>query len=256
MIAAAIFWTRADGFSVSGVFTSLSIVALVATPIASLMGTVPTFMSSLACFERTQKFLLRDEQEDGRLTLDSRQGEGKTSTGSAATATSPASSEAEKQEDVTVSSSAAMVVLERASATLRGKDDPILRDITATLTKSSNMIVVGPVGSGKSTLLKAVLGEIPISSGVICVQEGRSISYCDQTPWLRNVSVRENIVAHGAFDGAWYSSVLHACALNQDISQFPDGDSTLVGSGGITLSGGQKQRVVSNCPEPERLIPV
>lgn len=106
-------------------------------------------------------------------------------------------------------------------------------------------MLAGAVGCGKSSLLRGLLGEIPVSSGTIRIESlGSSIAYCDQTAWLRNISVRDNIVGQEHFDERWYASVCHACALNADISQFPLGDKSLVGSGGITLSGGQRQRVV------------
>lgn len=41
----------------------------------------------------------------------------------------------------------------------------------------------------------------------------------------------------------WYTAVIRACALEQDILDFPKGHSTLVGNAGISLSGGQKQRL-------------
>lgn len=40
-----------------------------------------------------------------------------------------------------------------------------------------------------------------------------------------------------------YNSVIEACALIQDLAQYPDGDRTEIGEKGITLSGGQKARV-------------
>jgi hypothetical protein len=68
VVIAAVFWTRASpgGFTVSEAFVALSVVALV-SPVANFMGSYPTFVSPLACFERIQKILLSDEQEDERL---------------------------------------------------------------------------------------------------------------------------------------------------------------------------------------------
>lgn len=44
-------------------------------------------------------------------------------------------------------------------------------------------------------------------------------------------------------DHARYQAALKACALDQDLTQFPFGDQTEIGERGINLSGGQKQRV-------------
>lgn len=72
-----------------------------------------------------------------------------------------------------------------------------------------------------------------------------SIAYCDQTPWLQNISIRDNITGQSPLDDKWLASVIRSCALDEDISMFPQGDLTIVGSGGVALSGGQKLRVVS-----------
>lgn len=40
-----------------------------------------------------------------------------------------------------------------------------------------------------------------------------------------------------------YRRVMVACSLVSDLSQFPDGDQTVIGERGINLSGGQKARV-------------
>jgi len=41
----------------------------------------------------------------------------------------------------------------------------------------------------------------------------------------------------------WYR--LEACCLVHDLDSLPNGDETLIESGGFNLSGGQRQRVVS-----------
>lgn len=104
-------------------------------------------------------------------------------------------------------------------------------------------IVAGPVGCGKSTFLKGLLGETPKISGHVYVPSSQ-IAYCDQTPWVINGSIRDNIIATTEFDDIWYQRVIHACALDIDIRRMPEGDQTVVGSKGVKLSGGQKQRLV------------
>lgn len=75
------------------------------------------------------------------------------------------------------------------------------------------------------------------------------MAYCAQTPWLVNESILKNICGLtelSLINEAWYDSVIHACALDEDIKLLPEGDRTIIGSRGLTLSGGQKQRLVSN----------
>lgn len=136
----------------------------------------------------------------------------------------------------------AIVINDASFAWLQGKV-AILHNISLKVAHGKLLMVVGPVGSGKSLLMKAMLGEVTILKG--CISLSDQIGYCDQTPWLRNTNVRQNIIAALPFDEAWYSTVLHACAIDKDIERFTDGDLHAVGSGGINLSGGQKQRIVS-----------
>ena len=100
------------------------------------------------------------------------------------------------------------------------------------------------VGSGKSTLIQALLGETITHKGFMSVVSPNSMAFCAQTPWLINKSIQQNILGTSPFDGAWYGEVVRACALVEDLSGYPSGDRTLVGSKGMTLSGGQKQRIV------------
>lgn len=102
---------------------------------------------------------------------------------------------------------------------------------------------MGPVGCGKSTLLKGLLGEVPYTRGSITMPS-RSIAFCDQTPWVVNGTVNDNITLFSSANEDYYQSVLAACSLHDDLGQLPNGDRSNVGSKGITLSGGQKQRVV------------
>lgn len=248
MITAAVFCTKSgtDAFSVSEAFTSLSIVALVVSPMANLIGSIPNFKASVACFDRIQAFLVLESHEDKRID-----------TSTTGETPSPSTSEsdhlvlAQRQEHSDIElplirkPHATRLVLEHANFTLKSQTEPVLQGITVSLPKSSCTMLAGPVGCGKSSLLRGILGEIRLSGGTVRVEDvGASIAYCDQTAWLRNISIRDNIIGPGQFDEKWYASVCHACALNADISQFPLGDKSLVGSGGITLSGGQKQRVV------------
>jgi hypothetical protein len=72
----------------------------------------------------------------------------------------------------------------------------------------------------------------------------------------KNETVQNNILGYNNFDSDLYKQVVHACDLQKDFSQFPNGDETLVGSKGISLSGGQKQRVVSLVIYSKKALPI
>lgn len=138
------------------------------------------------------------------------------------------------------------IIIEKLTASPSVDSDFVLCDISMRVEFGSLNMILGPVGAGKSILLKAILGEIPLISGSISVAASR-IAYCAQSPWLVNATIQENITCSDvgtAIDENWYRTVVHACALDQDLQQLPDSDRTIIGSRGVTLSGGQKQRVV------------
>lgn len=85
------------------------------------------------------------------------------------------------------------------------------------------------------------MGELKFSEGKVSLSG--TLSYCSQEPWVFASSVRQNITFGLAFDKARYAEVVRVCALNQDFSQFPDGDKTIVGDRGASLSGGQRARI-------------
>lgn len=105
----------------------------------------------------------------------------------------------------------------------------------------SLVMVVGKVGSGKSSLLNAMLGEMPLKSGSIAVNG--KISYVSQETWIRNSSLKDNVLFEEEFEEQRYANVLESSQLSLDLHALPDGDQTEIGERGINLSGGQKARV-------------
>lgn len=124
--------------------------------------------------------------------------------------------------------------------------EPILQDLNLRIKRGTLTAVVGPSGCGKTTLFEALLGELPCPLDSIQVDSAfdlrTGIAYCSQQPWLRNDTVRNNIIAGMPYNEAWYNTVIHACALEEIIQKLSEG---MAGSGGTSLSGGQKQRIVS-----------
>ena len=126
------------------------------------------------------------------------------------------------------------------------ESDPILLGVNLHIKRGTVTVLTGPSGSGKTTILEALLGDLPCPLHSVQPASGfdlhHSIAYCSQEPWLRNDTIRNNIVGDMPYGDAWYKTVLRACALDRDISKLNQG---MIGNGGTTLSGGQKQRIVS-----------
>ena len=120
-------------------------------------------------------------------------------------------------------------------------DEFILNDIQFTASPGSLTVITGPVGSGKSTLLSAIAGEVLDTSGTISCRG--SLVYVPQVSWVFSGTVRENILFGQPYDEHKYARTIEACALDEDMKQFPGGDQTIVGERGAVLSGGQQTRV-------------
>jgi len=99
------------------------------------------------------------------------------------------------------------------------------------------------VGVGKSSLLAALLGELDVTPPTAAPHLTGTVGYAAQAPWIRNATVRDNILYHQPYDAPRYAAVLAACALTADLAALPAGDGTEVGERGVTLSGGQAARV-------------
>ncbi|KAE9414262.1 hypothetical protein Angca_002537 [Angiostrongylus cantonensis] len=120
-------------------------------------------------------------------------------------------------------------------------EPPQLQGINLKVAKGQLMAIVGAVGVGKSSLLLGILGEMEKVCGYI----GRrgTFAYVPQQSWIRNTTLRDNIIMGKTFDRNFYERVIEACALDEDLKQLPNGDRTEIGEKGINLSGGQKARV-------------
>lgn len=112
-----------------------------------------------------------------------------------------------------------------------------LRNISTTVKPNSLVAVVGSVGSGKSSLLSAILGEMEsIGNSKVHVprndaDKGKDgyVSYCTQSPWVINDTLKGNILFGREFDQERYDKILSVCALLDDIAVLPAGDMTEIG---------------------------
>jgi ABC-type multidrug transport system fused ATPase/permease subunit len=63
------------------------------------------------------------------------------------------------------------------------------------------------------------------------------VAFVPQTAWLRNATIRDNIVFNEPYDRKRYEQVLYDCALIKDLATLEGGDLTEIGEKGINLSG-------------------
>jgi ABC-type bacteriocin/lantibiotic exporter with double-glycine peptidase domain len=206
--------------NVSTAFTTVAILALVTEPANMIMTIIPKAVATSANFERIQTYMLEPSRTDKRQVV-------------------PQPSDTLRTDVTEVAVDIDGVTIESPS-----KEEVLLRDIKLVLRRGSTTICSGAVGSGKSILAKAILGEIVPSEGTIAIASA-SMGFCDQQAWLPTGKVKQIICGFSTtIDKERYDAAIRACCLDHDLSTFPDGDNTIVGSRGINLSGGQRQRMV------------
>jgi ABC-type bacteriocin/lantibiotic exporter with double-glycine peptidase domain len=205
-------------------FTTLAIAALIVNPYTTAVSAFRKVHSAAACFDRIGAFLL-SKNSCGRKEV-------------------PISDDLPGEAAIQPDEDVAALMFDGAHVAPSAHSAPIFHNLNFSIRRSRITAILGPVGSGKTTLLRSMLGEAPARYGQVLRQAG-DVAYCGQQPWLRNASIRKNIVGRRSYDPVWYEVVLNACALNEDLQRLPLRDSYVVGTNGANLSGGQKHRVVS-----------
>lgn len=152
--------------------------------------------------------------------------------------------------------------------TYQEADTFILHNLDAHFPNGKLSIICGATGSGKTLMMLSLLGETVLLQGEsFCPRTAvvsdtleptvvippnitrkdwildHAVAYVSQTAWLRNASIRDNILFGLPFMAKRYRETLYACALDKDLNNLEDGDQTEVGEKGITLSGGQRARI-------------
>lgn len=243
----ALFWTKfTNGLEPDQMYTTLAFIALTLSPMHRLMVSYTLFASILGCFQRIEAYLLLDERRDERETIsdlvlrNSNKGrETEKTRHSSDLSVMPLD-----KPSIELQLPQPPVVFVDVSVAVRSESAPVLKNVNFSISRSEIALVLGHTGSGKTTLLRAILGEVHVTHGLVYVEQ-RQIAYCDQSPWLRNITIRDNIVGDCQYDQDWYETVLSACLLSKDMEQLPNGDQTSAGNNGTNLSGGQRQRIVS-----------
>lgn len=206
------------------IYTSVSYLLLMGVPLNNIFQSLPLLSAAVTCLRRIQKFLESETQEDFRIWSTKLRSD---------------------QEKLSIDQLSGLPAVSIKNGGFGWENEKmVLNDINVEIPRGTLTMVVGPIASGKSSLCKALLGEIPYSQGTITMTtQLPRVGYCDQTPFLSNGSIKDNIVGYSPFDAERYADIIDATMLNVDFETLPQADKTNVGSNGITLSGGQKQRV-------------
>lgn len=198
-------------------YTTLSLISLLAEPINGLISSIPLINAANASFNRIEQFLKSDARKDHRLPLQPQRIEITLQAGSATDGI-----ELQNIKHLGSVANSSLLVAQNASFAWSEGGVPAVRNLDLALKRYQICFVIGPVGCGKSTLLKGLLGETPSTQGFV-YSNSPDTAFIDQTSWIRNGTIQQNILGISPFEEPWYSDVVHACALESDIAVLPRG---------------------------------
>lgn len=130
----------------------------------------------------------------------------------------------------------------------------IFDDFSQTFMKGRKYAIIGESGSGKSTLLQLLLGLKQAKSGSIFINGCdlnainlksyyKRIAYIDQSIYLINGSIRENITLGKSISDQELAEVVEKTQLSSFVGENLSGLDRKLVSNGLAISGGEKQRI-------------
>ncbi len=135
------------------------------------------------------------------------------------------------------------------------RENTVLDDISFRIPAGCVCAIVGPSGVGKSTIADLILRFYDPQMGTVKLDGRdlrdlrlsdlrRTVALVDQSPFLFNASVAENIsYARPEATRDEIVAVARAAAIHEFIETLPEGYDTQVGERGLTLSAGERQRI-------------
>ena len=131
----------------------------------------------------------------------------------------------------------------------------VLKNVSFTINAGENVGIVGKTGCGKTTVVDLLLRTYNVPDGSIFI-DGKDVNtlsissvrdacaYVPQDNFLFSDTI-ENNIAFGvdSHDLAAVRSAASMADVDENISAFAEGYSTVLGERGVTVSGGQKQRI-------------
>ena len=129
-----------------------------------------------------------------------------------------------------------------------------LEELSLTIQAGQTTALVGSVGSGKTSAVKLIPRLIDPTQGRIIIDDvcindmtlaalRKSIAVVPQDVFLFSGSIRYNLTLGKNISGDHLMAALKAAAIDDIISDLPNGLDSTIGERGVTLSGGQKQRL-------------
>ena len=148
------------------------------------------------------------------------------------------------------------IIVDHITFAYSGMEEPVLEDVSLTITGKESTAFIGATGAGKTTLADIILGLYPPQKGNVFfngkaihanpVEWTNHIGYIPQQIYLFDESILENI-AFGykkeEIDEKRVWDVVEKAQLKDFVESLPERLNTVVGDRGVRLSGGQRQRI-------------
>ena len=220
------------GISVGGLSAFLAYANQYTKPFNEISGIITELQNAIACAGRLLELINEDiETEDGKTVL---------------------GADKSNEIDKKITNNIGDIDLENVAFSYV-KDKKLIEGLNLSVKKGRRIAIVGPTGCGKTTIINLLMRFYDVDSGSIKVENTdireltrhslrKSYGMVLQETWLRNGTIRENIVM-GKPDATDEEVITAAKAAHSHsfISKLKDGYNTVIDEDGSGLSKGQMQ---------------
>ena len=220
------------GISVGGLSAFLAYANQYTKPFNEISGIITELQNAIACAGRLLELINEDiETEDGKTVL---------------------RADKSNEIDKKITNNIGNINLENVAFSYV-KDKKLIEGLNLSVKKGQRIAIVGPTGCGKTTIINLLMRFYDVDSGSIKVENTdireltrhslrKSYGMVLQETWLRNGTIRENIVM-GKPDATDEEVITAAKAAHSHsfISKLKDGYNTVIDEDGSGLSKGQMQ---------------
>ena len=220
------------GISVGGLSAFLAYANQYTKPFNEISGIITELQNAIACAGRLLELINEDiETEDGKTVL---------------------GADKSNEIDKKITNNIGDIDLENVAFSYV-KDKKLIEGLNLSVKKGQRIAIVGPTGCGKTTIINLLMRFYDVDSGSIKVENTdireltrhslrKSYGMVLQETWLRNGTIRENIVM-GKPDATDEEVIAAAKAAHSHsfISKLKDGYNTVIDEDGSGLSKGQMQ---------------
>ncbi|ESL01873.1 ABC transporter, ATP-binding protein [Catonella morbi ATCC 51271] len=220
------------GISVGGLSAFLAYANQYTKPFNEISGIITELQNAIACAGRLLELINEDiEAEDGKTVL---------------------GADKSNEIDKKITNNIGDIDLENVSFSYV-KDKKLIEGLNLSVKKGHRIAIVGPTGCGKTTIINLLMRFYDVDSGSIKVENTdireltrhslrKSYGMVLQETWLRNGTIRENIVL-GKPDATDEEVITAAKAAHSHsfISKLKGGYNTVIDEDGSGLSKGQMQ---------------